>query len=142
MAIIRSLVEIFDANHSARPRQFGGELVLDIPADVGDLLMLAGYPESLFLIVVAENGSACLWVFGLLLFTERTLHLAEFFEMVRERLLVLKASPIANSGSLLDAHIHPHNSRGSGRALFLDLHLKGDVPMTSFTGDGCPQNLD
>lgn len=44
-------VEIFDANDPTGPCQFGGERVLDISPDVGNLLMLAGHLEPLFLII-------------------------------------------------------------------------------------------
>ena len=44
-------VEVFDADHSAGPSEFRGELVLHIPATVGDLLVLAGHASA----VVAHN---------------------------------------------------------------------------------------
>src|ERR1700674_1393627 len=59
-------VEIFDADDPARPRQFGSELVLDVPAHVSDLLMLACHLEPLFLIIVTEDGALGLRIFGLL----------------------------------------------------------------------------
>jgi hypothetical protein len=59
-------VEVFDSDDPAGARQFGGELVLAIPADVGNLLMLARHLEPLLLIVLAKNGSLRFLVFGLL----------------------------------------------------------------------------
>ena len=59
-------VEILDANDSTGARQFGGELVLHVPAHVGNLLVLARDPEPLFLIILAEYGSPGFRVFLLL----------------------------------------------------------------------------
>ncbi len=59
-------VEVFDPDDPARPRQFGAELVLDVPAHVSDLLMLACHLEPLFLIIVTEDGSLGFRIFALL----------------------------------------------------------------------------
>ncbi len=103
-------VEVFDAYDPAGSRQFGGELVLDIPADVGNLLMLARHLEPLLLIVLAKNGSLGFRVFGLLFLTEFALQFAEFLQIECQRPLVLKPSSIRNHSRLLYAHIHPDHS--------------------------------
>ena len=74
-------VEVFDADRSVGPCQFGGELVVDIPTNVGDLLMLPRDLQPLLLIVVAKHRSFGFWVFGFLFLAELALQLAEFFEM-------------------------------------------------------------
>src|SRR5215472_1012548 len=57
---------VFDPDDPARPRQFGAELVLYVPAHIGDLLMLACHLEPLLLIIVTEDGSLGLRILGLL----------------------------------------------------------------------------
>ena len=66
LAIIPADVEVFDPDDPARPRQFGAELVLHVPAHVSDLLMLACHLEPLLLIMVTEDGSLGLRISGLL----------------------------------------------------------------------------
>ena len=59
-------VEIFEANDPTGPCQFGGELVLHIPPDVGNLLMLACHLEPLFLIILTKHGSFGFGIFRFL----------------------------------------------------------------------------
>ena len=62
--------------------------------------------------------------------------------MDRERLLVLKSSPIGDHGSLLQAHIYSNNGLRSRRQSFLDSDLNADVPVPGLTGHRRTQNLD
>src|SRR5258708_2650443 len=76
-------IQVFDAKDSAGACQFGGELVLDIPTDVGDLLVLARHLQSLLLVVATEKGSLGFRIFRFLFPTKHSLQLAELFEMER-----------------------------------------------------------
>src|SRR6266487_1454174 len=133
LAIIRSRIEVFDPNGSARMSQFGGELVLHVASESRDLLMLECYLHSLLLIVLTENGSARFWIFGFLLLAELTLQLAEFLEMECQGLLVLKPASIGNHGSRLQAYVHPHHPFRSLRKRFLDLDLNTHIPPSCLT---------
>lgn len=135
-------IEVFDANYPARPRQFRRELVLDVRPDGGNLSMFACHFEPLLLIVFAEDGLPGFRIFRLLFLAEFSLQLAEPLEMECERPLVLKPSSIRNYSSLLDTYIHSYHSCRSRRTLALDLDLDTHVPVSCFTRDACPQDLD
>ena len=81
-------------------------------------------------------------IFGFLLPTELSLQLAEFFEMERQRLLVLKPASIGNHGSLFTPTSTPTTASGVFGAADSYLDLDTHIPVPRFTGNRRPKDLD